>query len=552
MDPNTILVIGHKNPDTDSIVSAIAYTHLKNALGTKNILAAAAGELNRETRFVLEHFGVEPLPVIEDIHLKVEDVMDSRPTVIETGAPFKNVLEIIEKEKVMMVPVVAEGELKGIIGVMEIADSLVAETDIETSRRVNTTVENILHCLGGTLYVGDKKRVFTHGNLMVGAMAVESLTSRLRSQFGFDNIILMGDRPDAQRAVIEAGAKCLIITGGFIPEQEIVERAKELEVVMITSPHDTITSVRLVKLSATVDALMDRQVAPLNPGLLLKEAIGLVSHSPTRSLPVVDENNQVIGVVTGLDLSLSRGRRVILMDHNEESQAVDGILEAEVMEVIDHHKIGRISSLEPIFFTCEPVGSTATLVAEKYEKSFVSPPPQIAGLLLAGIISDTFLFRASTTTDKDRRIAEKLALAARIEIEKLGKEMFHHAVDEEKPAIEIILSDYKEYELSGKKLGVGQMQVFDNQDILNRKERFKEELSNLLDTHKLELAIMIISDILRGGSTVFFAGNEQIMKMAFDYTPQAGRKNEFFLKDAFSRKKDFLPLIGRTFKTYYR
>lgn len=549
MKLRSTLVIGHKNPDTDSIVSAIAYAHLKQKLGAEAIWAASAGELNKETMFVLKHFGVELPPVIDDIYLRIRDVMNTQPPVIEIGAPFKNVLEIIKKERVMMVPVVDKGVLKGIIGVMEIADSLVTETDIETSRRVNTTTENILYCLSGTLYVGNKDKVFQHGNLIIGAMAVESITQRIQAQYGFDNIVLVGNRSDAQMAILDSGAKCLIITGGFIPEDEVIKKAKELNSVVITSPYDTITSVRLVKLSTTVETLMDSQVTPLAADILLKEAVDLIALSPTRSLPVVDEDNYVIGVITDLELSIAQGRRLILVDHNEESQAVEGIREAEIVEIIDHHKIGSIPSLEPIPFICEPVGSTSTLIAEKYEKSFITPPPEIAGLLLAGIISDTFLFRSSTTTDKDRQMAKRLALMASIEVEKFGREMFHHSLDEERPIKEIILADYKEYDFAGKRVGLGHLQTLDSQNILARREEVKEELNRLIDSHNLELAVMIITDILQEGSTVLFAGNEQIIKSSFNYS---GQEREFFLKGALSRKKDFLPLIGRAFKAYYR
>lgn len=554
MKLTTTLIIGHKNPDTDSIVSSIAYANLKKSFGENDVFAASAGELNRETRFVLDYFGVEYPLVIEDVHIRVKDVMDTDFVAIEQGSPFKKVLDTIKKEKVLMVPVIDKGELKGVIGAMEIADSLVSETDIETSRKVNTSVENILHCLGGTLCIGNKDKNFPNGNLIVGAMAVNSIAQRIRVQYGFDNIVLVGDRTDAQLSIIKAGVKCLIITGGFIPEQRVIEKAKELDVVVIVSPYDTITSVRLVKLSTTVDTLMDSQIIPLTPEMLLKEAIEMVTLSPTRCLPVINEDNQLIGTVTALDLSQGRGVKLILVDHNEESQAINGICEAEVIEVIDHHKIGSISTLEPICFTCEPVGSTSTLIAERYENSLISPSTQIAGILLSGIISDTLLFHSSTTTVRDRNIAKKLALLASIEdIEKFGREMFHHGIDEEKSAKEIILSDYKEYEFGGstsgnsKKVGIGQIQLLDGQSIINRKEEFEEALNNLINSHKLELAMFIITDILLGGSTVLFAGNEQIMKTAFDY-PASTSNKQFFLIHAFSRKKDFLPKIGRAFR----
>jgi manganese-dependent inorganic pyrophosphatase len=548
--PDTILVIGHKNPDVDSVVSSIAYAHLKLMMGIENVIAASAGEINRESQFVLDYFGFKPPLIVDDVYLRVEDIMNRSAPVIEIGSSFKEILEIIDKKKVMMVPVVEKGRLRGIIGVMEVAASLVAETNIETSRRVSTTAKNILHCLGGNLCIGDEKKAFLHGNIIIGAMSVDSIIKRIRSQYGFDNIVLVGDRKDAQLAILEEEVKCLIITGGFMPHQDIIKKAKEKGIVIISSPHDTITSVRLVKLSASVESLMEKEITALRSETFAKDAAIKISQTPTRSLPVINEDNVVVGVVTDADLSQGWGRKLILVDHNEEFQGIEGLREAEIIEVIDHHKIGNISSIEPIHFTCEPVGSTATLIAEKYEKNYVSLSPKIAGLLLAGIISDTLMFKASTTTEKDLKTAEKLSVISSVDIEKFAKEMFKYGVDMNRSAVEIILSDFKEYEIDKVKIGIGQIQVFDDSDIRNKIKEIVDALDDLLKAKNLELIMLLVTDMLWGGSTVIFSGNREILKLAFGHHFADGPSREFFLKGALSRKKDFLPNIARAIRRF--
>ncbi|MDI6735882.1 MAG: putative manganese-dependent inorganic diphosphatase [bacterium] len=543
-----ILVVGHKNPDTDTVVSAIAYAKLKEALGIKNIKPATVGEINNETRFVLEYFGVESPEVIDDFYLRVEDVMSSPAIVIDIGAPIKDVLDIVKKKGFMMVPIGKDLELKGVIDITKIAAMLVAEMDIETDRQVNTTAKNILQCLNGTLIVGHIETVFPNGNLIIGAMAVSSMSERIRTYYGFDNIVLLGDREDAQIANLEAGVRCLIITGGFSPTQTVVDLAKTSGATLIVSPYDTITSVRLTKLSASVETLMNTNITGLTPDTRISEAKGIVINSPARSMPVVDEFDKVIGVVTARDLLQTTGKKVILVDHNEIFQAGAGIEEAEIIEIIDHHRTGDIQSRMPIPFTGEPVGSTATLIATKYDQHFISPSKEIAGLLLAGILSDTLLFKSSTTTQKDMTIAKKLALGCGVEINTFGIEMFRHgSMLEEKSVKEIIMANYKEYKMGNRNIGIGQFETVDTENILKLRDAFGKELNDLKEAHKLELVMMLITDILKEGSHLIFVGNFKIIELAFETD-----RDELFLKGILSRKKQVLPAIGKALKLFYQ
>lgn len=541
------LIVGHKNPDTDAVASAIAYAKLKEVSGIKNVKAVTIGEVNNETKFVLDYFGVTPPQVIEDFYLKVEDVMSSPPIVVDINSPIKNVLEIIKEKNFLMVPIVKDLELKGTIDITKIASLLIAEMDIETDRQVNTTVKNILQCLNGTLIVGKEDVTFPNGNLIVGAMDVTSMLDRIKTYYGFDNIVLIGNREDAQIAILNVGVKCLLITGGFSPTQKVVDLATKVGITLIVSPYDTITSVRLTKLSALVETLMNTNISSLTPDMRLNEAKCLVINSPARSMPVVDEFGKVIGVVTARDLLRAGGKKIILVDHNEIFQAAEGIEEAEIIEVIDHHRIGDIQSRIPISFMGEPVGSTATLIATKYEQHFISPPKEMAGILLAGILSDTLLFKSPTTTQKDITVAKKLALACGVEINEFGINMFRHAaIIEEKSVKEIIMANYKEYKMGDRNIGIGQFETIDVENILKLKAAFQKELNNIKETYKLELAIMLITDILNEGSNLIFAGNPKIIELAFEETQEG-----MFLKGIFSRKKQVLPALGKALKLFY-
>lgn len=543
-----ILIVGHKNPDTDTVVSAIAYAKLKEASGIKNIKPATIGKINNETRFVLDYFGVEIPQEIEDFYLRVEDVMSSPAIVVDIEAPIKDVLTIVKEKGFMMVPIGKHSELKGVIDITKIASMLVAEMDIETDRQVNTTAKNILQCLNGTLIIGNIETPFPDGNLIIGAMDAASMSDRIKTYHDFDNIMLIGNRENAQISSLEAGIKCLILTGGFSPTQAVVDLAEKSGVTLIVSPHDTITSVRLTKLSASARTLMNTNIACLTPDILISEAKWAVINSSARSMPVVDEFNKVVGVVTARDLLQTTGKKVILVDHNEISQAGDGIEDAEIIEIIDHHQIGDIQSRMPIPFTGEPVGSTATLIAAKYEQHFISPSREIAGILLAGILSDTLLFKSLTTTQKDIAIAEKLALDCGVEINAFGIEMFHHgSMIEEKSVKEIIMANYKEYKMGDRNIGIGQFETIDVENILKLKDAFQKELGDIKETHKLELAIMLITDILREGSHLIFAGNSKIIELAFGDT-----KEGLFLEGILSRKKQVLPVIGKALKLFYQ
>jgi len=544
-----ILIVGHKNPDTDSVVSAIAYAKLKERLGMVNHKAGVVGEINNETKFVLEYFGITPPLQILDLYLRIEDVMSTPAIVVEINSPIKDVLNIIKEKGFMMVPIVKNLELVGTIDITKIASILISQTDIKTDRLVNTTLGNILLCLNGTLIVGKKDMVFPNGNLIIGAMDVNSISNRIKTYYGLDNIVLIGgDREDAQMAILNVGVRCLILTGGFSPTQPVVDLATKLGTALIVSPYDTITSVQLTKLSAPVETLMNATISAIKPYTRVNEAKGIIINSPARSMPVVDELGKVVGVVTARDLLQATGKKVILVDHNELFQSAEGIEEAEIIEIIDHHRLGDIQSRLPIPFMGEPLGSTSTLIAGKYEQHFISPPKEIAGILLAGILSDTLLFKSPTTTPIDIAVAKKLALVCAEKITEFGIKMFRHAsITEEKSVKEIIMANYKEYKMGNRNVGIGQIEIIDTENMLKLKDTFQKELNEIREKHNLELAIMLITDILNEGSNLIFAGNSKLIELAFgDY------KEGMFLGGILSRKKQVLPAIGKALKLFYQ
>jgi manganese-dependent inorganic pyrophosphatase len=294
---------------------------------------------------------------------------------------------------------------------------------------------------------------------------------------------------------------------------------------------------------------MERNPATISPEMRVMDAKKTIIKTPSRSLPVVDDLWRVVGVVTGTDLLRARGKGVILVDHNELFQAVDGIEEAEVLEVVDHHRIGDLQSTLPISFTGEPVGATSTLIQEKYERSFVSPTKEIAGILLAGILSDTLLLRSPTTTEKDKEIAEKLSLIAGVNMNEFGMEMFRHASSiAGKEIKDVIASNFKEYEIEGRMIGIGQSETIDGEGLLKRRRDFEKELKRIKDVHKLDLAIMVISDVIKEGSFILSSGDQDVIQQAFGTAEKT--HGAIFLKGVLSRKKQILPAIGQALKAY--
>ena len=407
MSERKIYVVGHKNPDTDSIVSAVAYAELLRLQGVAGVVAARQGEVWRETRYILDRFGL-PLPLlIEDVRPHALDVMNPQPVVGRPGESVYRVGQRMRAENIRAVSVVHDDDrLAGLVAVEDFADILLSGFEDDRADEIHLDVHNVVETLGGQLLVEAHDRPLS-GKVFVGALSVASLRQRVES----DAMIVMGDRENAQRAAIVEGAGALVITGGMPVSDEILALAREKNVTVIASPHHTFTTVRLLNLSMPVAHVMNVDVLTSSPDDSLDDLRAKLSRQ--RSIPVVEADGRLVGVVSRTDLLHPMRHGVYLVDHNERAQTVDGLDEAELLGIVDHHRIADIQTAMPIFFRNEIVGSTSTIIAGLFEEAGLGVPPAVAGILLGGLITDTVLFRSPTTTPRDRRVAQALAVAGR-------------------------------------------------------------------------------------------------------------------------------------------
>lgn len=547
---NQVWVIGHKNPDTDSIASAIAYSHLKNAVWRRDGVELYAkpgrlGPINSETEFVLDRFGFDPPDFVPDLWGRVGDIMQRSVPHVHPNTPLIDIGKFIREKELRAVPVVEEDmRLVGIVTVGDVAKKYFAEDHLRLSE-TPLKIKNLVTAVEGRLLTptGDKVlQQILPGRVLIGAMSPESMAT----YFSQGDILLIGDRENAQEAAIEAGCACLIITGGFPVSQKVLAKAKERGVFIISSPLDTYMVARRITMSLPVSTTMNREVLTFKPTDLLDEVRERMVKYKHRNYPVVDENNRLVGLINRGSLLAGPAKKVILVDHNEESQSVEGLSQTEILEVIDHHRLGDVQTVNPIYFRNEPVGSTATLVAEAFREEKVLMSPEIAGLLLGAVLSDTLLFKSPTTTEKDKRVAERLAgISGITDIEAFGRELLEAGTDLESltPA-EMITEDLKQYTFGeGFQVGVAQVETVNLDRFLERSGQVLEEMEAYRKNNGLDLFLLMVTDLFKHGSELLVSGPAvHVVEKAFGYPVQNKR---VFLPGVLSRKKQVVPPLGR-------
>ena len=400
-----IYVLGHKNPDSDAICSAVGYAALLRLRGQANAVAARQGALRRETAYILNRFAIPTPPLVTDVRPRVADVMTSPAVSVHQDTSLYEVGQLLQDRGIRVVPVVDnDNRLSGVIGIEDLARSFIAGLDPDEIDRVRLDLANVLRALGGTVLVAAPERAL-RDRVMVGAMQIDSMLNRIEP----DILLVMGDRGDAQRAAIEFGVGALVVTGDHPVNQEIIDLARERRVTLVAVPHHTYTTVRLINLSTAVRHVMRREARTCYPDDLVDDVRETLQGGATRSLVVVERDGAVAGLISRSNLLRAVHRQVVLVDHNERGQSVAGIEEAEVIGVIDHHRVANFQTRTPPYMRVEPVGSTSTIVGKLFAEEGVEVPAPIAGALLSGILADTLLFRGPTTTTEDHRVAALLA-----------------------------------------------------------------------------------------------------------------------------------------------
>ena len=542
MAEQTIYIIGHRNPDTDSICSALAYARLKQTTGIQNVKAARAGEINVQTEYILDRFKIERPIYLADVKVRVHDVMTAELLSVNTGMSVGDVLDFMNAYNLLMAPVTDEdGLYKGAITLQDLARFYTRHADAATSNRLIASLNSMSKAIqGNPLYLFDETEI-KPGRIVVGAMETEGFLQVMRYYSGEGCIVIVGDRREIQRQAVENKARCLIVTGGFLPDESILEIAQKNRVSVISSPYDTATTVRLLHLSTPAREVYSTDFYSVSPYNLLSDVRSRMLESGLRGCPVVDDEGRLTGILTRGDLLKEYRKKVILVDHNEASQAIPGIEEEEVVEVYDHHRIGSFQTLHPILFVVEPVGCTSTLIAELYIKNSIEPDEAYAGLMLSAIISDTVILRSPTTTDRDMKVAKYLSEVTGLNIQRLGEDIFNASSDLLKMTHEeIIKTDYKVYEVKDHKIGIGQIEVIEMLTFERLKESLVEALRKILIEERLTFASLLVSDIIYENSLLLFTGDSNIVtRMGYPIISP----NIAELKGVLSRKKQLVPRL---------
>ena len=535
-----IYVTGHKNPDSDSICAAYAYAEFKNKIGDVETVACRLGNPNQETQYILDYFNAEAPRLLKTVKLKVEDLQFDNISPVSPEISLKTAWSIMRDKNIKTLPVADENDhLLGVLAVSNLTSCYMDIWDNRILAKSNTTLDNIIDTLSAKVsYVNEKVTHFP-GKIVVTAMQPDTMSGHIDE----GDIAIVGDREEAQAALIKLNISLMIVTGGYAPSEKIVSLAKEHGVTIIVTQHDSFTASRLIVQSIPVGYVMVKEnIVSFTTDDLVDDIKGIMTETRFRSYPVLDQNGRVVGTVSRYHLISNHKKKVIQVDHNERGQSVDGLEDAEVLEIIDHHRVADIQTNNPIYFRNEPVGSTSTIVAKCFFESGIRPSRKAAGLLCGAIISDTLLFRSPTCTPQDQYICKKLAEIADINIEEFAKEMFKAGTSLKGKTVEQIFnSDFKPFTIEDTKVGIAQVNTMDIEGFMPLKEEMLNYMDQKAKEAGLDMVMLLLTDILNEGSEILVTGNKpEIVEKAFNVTL---KDKGAFLPGALSRKKQVVPPI---------
>lgn len=532
-----VLVFGHTNPDNDSICSAIAYAHLKNLIDPTGVyVPVRLGPLPPESEWVLRRFGIEAPAEISHVRTRVVDVMTADLLTVGPNDTLHTVGALLSERGVRALPVVDDGRLCGLVTVQALASRYVDNVTASGFSERPVSVGRLVETLGGELPVGDPSHELK-GAVLIGAMEPETMVARVCP----GDTIILGDRRRTQPMVIEAGAACLVITGGHRPSKSVLALAEQRGCAVITTGKDTFTAARLMDLAHAVSEVMETDVLTVEPETLLIEAAEDLFASPQREAPVLDASGRLIGLLTRTNVARAARRSVILVDHNEVAQSADGVEEASVVEIVDHHRIGDIETSVPISFIGSPVGATATIVAMQFRQFEVDPPAGVAGLLLSAVLTDTVLLKSPTTTSSDREVVEWLAAILEVDYVEFAMEMFKARTSGvEFSAEQVVTRDLKEYRIRDLVVAVGQVETVDADEVLAHRAQIVECMEGLARARGYDTLALMVTDVVREGSELIVTGRRRPLEKAFGVSLESGSA---WFDGMLSRKKQVAPRL---------
>lgn len=535
-----INIIGHKNPDTDSICSAIAYTALKNKLFGDNYVAKRAGQLNPETQYVLERFGVTPPEYLADVRTQVKDIEIRKTEGVNKSISIKKAWTLMKDNNVVTLPIVENEKLEGIITIGDIATSYMEVYDSHILSAALTPYSNIIETLEGTMIVGDENAICTKGKVLIAAANPDLMEDYIEEH----DLVILGNRYESQLCAIEMKAGCIVVCEGAKVSMTIKKLAIERGCTIISTPHDTYTVARLMNQSIPINHFMIRDnVITFRTDSFVDEIKTVMAKQKNRDFPILDHKGNYCGMISRRNLLNMERKKVILVDHNEKSQAVDGIEDAEILEIIDHHRLGTIETMKPVFFRNQPLGCTSTIIYQMYCENNVEIDKKIASILCAAILSDTLMYRSPTCTVFDKMAAEKLAEIAELDVVEFAGEMFEAGSNlKSKTAEEIFYQDYKNFSAGDVTFGVGQITSLNALELSEIKERLIPYLNKAINEHAVDMMFFMLTNIIRESTELICIGHnaKNLIEGAFNVTENNGG---FKLDGVVSRKKQLIPAL---------
>ena len=537
-----VVVIGHRNPDTDSICSAIAYAELKNKTSDLVCEPRRAGKMNQETEFVLKKFGVKPPRMCTDVNPKIRDVDYREMPGIPGSTSLRKAWEIMRDKQIDTLPVTsADNDLEGVITVKDIATANMDVFDTGILAKSRTSFRNILETLDGTMAVGSEDDVCTTGHIRIGTATPEMLESTVEK----GDIVILTNRYESQLCAIEKEASLLILCNNAKVGRTIQRIAEETGVAIMTTPVDTYAAGKLISQCAPISYYMTRsdimKFTLVTPVADVTRVMAKVRH---RYFPILDEDGKYCGMVSRRNIINLQKRRIILVDHNEATQAVEGFDQAEILEIIDHHRIGSLETSGPVYFRNQPVGCTATIITQMYDENGMEIPPQIAGLLLAAILSDTLVFRSPTCTPLDEALAKRLAKIAGVDIDEFASEMFEAGEKlDGKTAEEVFLQDFKVFMCGDIRFGVAQGSYMTRKNLLAAEALLQPYLEEARNKQNVEDIYMLLTDVPKEESVVISDGRYASEVLSDGFETQPAEDGSFTLPGVVSRKKQFIPAL---------
>lgn len=546
-----VWVVGHKHPDTDSICAAIVYANLKNALEEREgehssntvYVPKRAGELNAESAYVLQRFHAKEPELITDVGTQIKDINIRKTEGVSSHISIKKAWEMMKILGVVTLPVVNGNKLEGLIVTGDIAKSYMDVFDNTILSTARTQYKNIVETLGGQLLAGNDHAYFVKGKVVIGIGSPEGAASAIDS----DDLAMIGDGEESQLLSIASNCSCMIVTNGYEVSPEVVEAAREREVVLISTPYDTFTAARLINQSIPIKHFMTKgDIVHFHMDDYVdevRETVGKIRH---RDFPILDENQNYVGMFSRRNLMNTQKKQLILVDHNEKSQAVTNIDEADILEIIDHHRLGSLETMAPVYFRNQPLGCTSTIIYQMYLEKEIKISEQMAGLMCSAILSDTLMFRSPTCTQMDKSAALSLAEIAGVKVEELAEAMFEAGSDfSNKTEEEILNQDFKIFYAGDVSFGVAQISAMARPELDKVQKRIEPKLERMMVEKQIQMIFVMLTDILNESTFLVYRGAEAAQVAASAYNCEVSEKG-LMLKGVVSRKKQLIPVLINT------